>query len=63
MANKKMRIKCIGEYHGFTVGEFYEATIGVDSIFEYECYVVQDDDGDVRSIDFESEDFVEDRYL
>lgn len=58
-----MKLKCIGEYAGFTVGNMYNATVGMDQTFGYECYVVKDDDGDLRSIDFESEDFIEDRYL
>lgn len=58
-----MKIKCISEYPGFTVGVMYSATIGMDSNFGYESYVVKDDDGDFRSIDFETEDFIEDRYL
>lgn len=57
-----MKLKCIGEYPGFTVGNMYNATIGMDHTFGYECYVVIDD-GDSRSIDFETEDFIEDRYL
>ncbi|QGF21210.1 hypothetical protein KMB89_gp11 [Citrobacter phage HCF1] len=58
-----MKLLCTGEYPGFTHGEMYTATVGFDQTFGYKCYVVKDDDGDSRSIDFETEDFIEDKYL
>lgn len=60
---KIVKLKCIGEYPGFTVSEMYKASVGIDQTFGYKCYIVKDDEGDLRSIDLETEDFIEDRYL
>lgn len=58
-----MKMKCISEYAGFTVGETYSATIGVDPVFGYECYRMVDDDAELRSIDLETEDFIDTRFM
>lgn len=57
-----MKLQCIGEYIGFTVGEEYKVHTGSDTVFGYDCYHVIDDDGEMRSIDLETEDFIDIRY-
>lgn len=57
-----MKLQCIGEYIGFTVGEEYQAHTGSDPVFGYDCYIVIDDDDEMRSIDLETEDFIDIRY-
>lgn len=50
---------CIAEYAGFTVGKEYVAHYGACPAWGYPCILMYDDDGDMRSISLDNEEFVQ----
>lgn len=55
-SNKVYKIRCKGEYHGFTTGGEYLGHIGYGPFGELGMNTMGDD-GDSRTLDLDSDDF------
>lgn len=55
-SNKMYKVRCKGEYPGFTIGCEYLGHIGYGPFGELGMNTM-DDDGDSRTLDFDSDDF------